>query len=146
MSYEQKSKALRDHLYAEEIDEFELLLQQVFSDKSSDAVECLIRTLEENDDYHDEMYQILHAAEAYPMETYLQGLLAGFNKPPADSYWLGMLILRVMNDQNYLSMLQSMTGSLSPESKSNLKKIVVAASTQNPDFLGRSRELLKTLN
>ncbi|SHO55718.1 Imm30 family immunity protein [Vibrio quintilis] len=146
MNYEEKSQKLRNYLYAEDTDDFEMLLQQIYQDKTSDAVTCLIRSLEEKSDFLDEMYLILHTAESYPMKTYLHGLLMTLFEPVANRYWLEVLFLRVINNSQYFSELNNMLVSVQTEQLINLKNILEDMSIKNEDLQTKSIVLSNSID
>ena len=138
MTLNEKSKKLRRLLFNDDLKEFRQLLDDLLREGTSKSAEYLICALQENDDYMDEMYQILHAAESVPMEQYLGGFLSSVVGGTADNYWVEMLLLRIMNDGVYLSRVSELAKELDQASREILKEIAISASIRRPEFKDRS--------
>ena len=145
MSHKEDFANLRKLLHEEEIDKFEKTLVETSKDKTPETVEALIRFLKDDDDYLDEMYQILHVAEGFPREVYLTGFLRAFDEQMADHYWLGVLLLRVMNDPIYFSRLCEIAKSVNEDVRGNLMKVTRSTSEERAEFSERAQTLLAVL-
>lgn len=138
----EKIKAL---LFADETEQLDELLVEIASNKTQSNAEVLLASFEHNEDYYDEMYELLHLIESFDKDTYINAYIDSLKKGTFDQYWYGMLLLRMMNDESYFSQLCKSARLLDTDSANNLIKICEAECLIRDDFKEQVVKLITIL-
>lgn len=134
---------IRGYIFSDKTDQFENELLELYNLKNEKSAKTLLSVLRNDEDYSDEMYQVLHTIEGFDKEDYLRAYISSVEDGGFDSYWFGILLMRIMNSSDYLSVLNSLIAEASPNAIKNLESVCNEISLIDESFREIADKLLR---
>jgi len=89
---------------SEDITKFEKIISEILKLNDSKYIPILMNAFDDETEFEEVMYSLVHAVESYPKQAYISSLIKeiphGLQSYP---YWLEKLVNRIFNDEAYLS-------------------------------------------
>jgi hypothetical protein len=129
------------------VQRFEETLGNIARLKDPKSIQKLLHYFDDESDYHDILFGIVHLIEEFDDHTYLQELLPNIpwlvKKSP---YWAKVLHYRILNCSSTLDEYTKVSSSLSKEIKLSLKQLLQEIKNEDKEFDARCSELIVKLN
>lgn len=130
----------------ENIPRFEEILGDIAKLKDPNVIQKLVNYLDDDSEYPDVIFGVVHLIEEFDDHTYLQKLLPNISSLIQKSpYWAKVLHYRIMNSPATLEEYLKVSTSLSEEAKQALKKILLEIKNEDKEFDTRCNKLIAGL-
>ena len=100
---EEKLKKYARFETEDDVARFDQLISQISEKRDPKYVPVLMEAFDDNTEFEEVMYSLVHAVESYPRQIYVPLLIKeipyGLKSHP---YWLERLVNRIFNDESYL--------------------------------------------
>lgn len=130
----------------ENIPKFEEILGDIAKLKDPNVIRKLVNYLDDDSEYPDVIFAIVHLIEEFDDHTYLQELLPSISLLTQNSpYWAKVLHYRIMNSSTTLTEYSKISSSLSEDTKQALKKLLVEIKKEDKEFDSQCNTLIAGL-
>lgn len=130
----------------ENIPKFEEILGDIAKLKDPNVIRKLVNYLDDDSEYPDVIFGIVHLIEEFDDHTYLQELLPSISLLTQNSpYWAKVLHYRIMNSSTTLTEYSKISSSLSEDTKQALKKLLVEIKKEDKEFDSQCNTLIAGL-
>lgn len=128
------------------IPKFEEILGDIAKLKDPNVIRKLVNYLDDDSEYPDIIFEIVHLIEEFDDHTYLQELLPSIPLLTQNSpYWAKVLHYRIMNSPTTLAEYSKISSSLSEDTKQALKKLLVEIKKEDKEFDSQCNTLIAGL-
>jgi hypothetical protein len=125
------------------IDKFDEVLGKIAKLNDPMSIGSLVKYFDDDSDYHEVLFGIVHLVEEFDDHTYLTELLPSMPWMVENSpYWGKVLHYRILNSpatfNEYINVLPSLSGDV----KNHLKKLLAEIKNEDVEFESRCNRLL----
>ena len=121
---------------------FEDALAKVNELKDKDSIIPLIALLDDNTEYDEAMFSIVHSVEAFPNETYLNALMLALpslcNRSPR---WASIMLMRVLNSEPTTQKLKIILQNCSDLEKKSMSWLIGKIEDVSDEFVPKTQSL-----
>lgn len=92
---------------SEDIKSFELLVWELAESKDPKVLDKLIDYFDDNCQYLEIMWSLLHAIETYPIDVYIETIIKKIGNRLINYYeWLEIIFFRILNHEKYFNLFK----------------------------------------
>lgn len=124
-------------------EKFESVLGDIARLKDPKCIKKLVDFFDDDSDFHEVLFGIVHLIEEFDDHTYLQELAPSMPKLINESpYWAKVLHYRILNSPATLAEYRALLPSLSNDIKIELKDFLLIIKNEDKEFADRCDQLI----
>lgn len=127
--------------------DFEAALSHVNDLQNSESIVPLMMLLDDDTQFDEAMFSIVHSVEAFPRETYLNALMLAMPSLCKNSpRWASIMLMRILNSDEATDQLGSMLGKCNEKERMSLLWLIEKIDAVSEEFEPKTNPLKTALN
>ncbi len=139
-----KVNALKKEMSEREIRKAEMILYEICDQNNSQSIKLLIKLLDDDFEFDEFMFSIIHCIEKFEIHAYVHNLLKTI---PESIYrsprWASILHMRILNSPHaLLAYIKEIKENATRDQKKSIEHLLDSINKVDPEFLAKTVPLL----